>query len=123
MDIRAKKSGVFVEGMVAAQGEISVGSPLYKLDTTAGATASAPKAAAAATPPAQSASKAPAAPASKGAPMSIPVPIMGESITTGMLSEWSVKEGDFVSADQVVAIIETDKVTYDSLSPPQQHTL
>ena len=35
MDIRAKKSGVFVEGLVAAQAEISVGSPLYKIDTAA----------------------------------------------------------------------------------------
>jgi len=35
---------------------------------------------------------------------------MGESITTGNLSSWSVAAGDFVAVDQVVAVIETDKV-------------
>ena len=115
MDIRSKKAGVFVEGLVPAAGEISVGSPLYKIDTTAGAAAAAssatPAAAKAAAPAAapKAAAAAPSAP--KLAPMMVPVPIMGESITTGMLSQWSVKAGDSVAADQVVATIETDKVS------------
>lgn len=42
--------------------------------------------------------------------ISVPVPIMGESITTGNISSWSVSAGDFVAVDQIVAVIETDKV-------------
>jgi len=34
MDIKAKKNGVFVEGLVASGGEIAVGAPLYKFDST-----------------------------------------------------------------------------------------
>lgn len=35
---------------------------------------------------------------------------MGESITTGTLADWSVKVGESVDVDQVVAVIDTDKV-------------
>ena len=35
---------------------------------------------------------------------------MGESITTGSLADWSVGVGDAVDVDQVVAVIDTDKV-------------
>ncbi len=40
----------------------------------------------------------------------VPVPVMGESITQGVLASWSVKVGDNVNADDVVGSIETDKV-------------
>lgn len=119
MDIRAKKSGKFVEGLVAAAGEIAVGAPLYKIDTAAKG-AAAPKAAEKApkeAAPAKEAAKETkaAAPAAKSAPVTVPVPIMGESITTGLISGWSVKVGDVVAADQVVAVIETDKVRFLSI--------
>ena len=35
---------------------------------------------------------------------------MGESITQGVLATWNKGVGDFVSVDEVVASIETDKV-------------
>ncbi len=38
------------------------------------------------------------------------VPVMGESITTGQLAKWVVAVGDVVKVDDVVAIIDTDKV-------------
>lgn len=41
----------------------------------------------------------------------VSVPIMGESITQGVLAKWFVKEGSSVHADDVVASIETDKVS------------
>lgn len=112
MDIRAKKSGVFVEALAAAQAEISVGNPLYKLDTAA--TASAPAAAA---PAKTEAAPAAAAPAAGGAEITVPVPVMGESITTGVLATWLVKVGDAVAADQVLANLETDKVNVEVRSP------
>jgi biotin carboxyl carrier protein len=46
-----------------------------------------------------------------GETVEVPVPIMGESITTGTLVNWTVKVGDAVAIDQAVAIIETDKVS------------
>jgi 2-oxoglutarate dehydrogenase E2 component (dihydrolipoamide succinyltransferase) len=49
--------------------------------------------------------------------VSVEVPIMGESITTGTIAEWLVASGDFVDADQVVANIETDKVTVEVRVP------
>ena len=112
MDIRAKKSGVFVGGLVEAGAEISVGSPLYKIDTSAkempvsseasGGIAAAPK---------------PPAPPASTPLTSVPVPIMGESITQGVLAKWLVSTGAAVNADEVVASIETDKVTVEVRSP------
>lgn len=121
MDIRAKKAGVFVEALVAAQTEVTVGNPLYKIDT-AGSAATASAAPAAPAAPAvpeaaPAAASAPAAPVPSGAEIVVPVPIMGESITSGTVSKWHVKIGDFVKADQVVAEIETDKVSVEVRSP------
>lgn len=119
MDIRAKKSGVFVEALVAAAGEITVGNPLYKIDTAGVAAAAAPAAAA---PVASSASPAAAAPAA-AAPaaalpeVTVPVPIMGESITTGVLAAWFKNTGDAVNADEVIASIDTDKVSVEVRTP------
>ena len=36
---------------------------------------------------------------------------MGESITQGVLASWKLKVGDAVKVDDIVASIETDKVT------------
>jgi 2-oxoglutarate dehydrogenase E2 component (dihydrolipoamide succinyltransferase) len=46
--------------------------------------------------------------------LNIMVPTMGESITQGLLAKWSVKPGDQVHTDSVIASIETDKVNYDN---------
>lgn len=41
----------------------------------------------------------------------VKVPSMGESITSGILAAWHVKDGDFVNAGQVLYELETDKIT------------
>lgn len=41
------------------------------------------------------------------------VPALGESITEGSISKWTKQVGDKVEIDDVVVIIETDKVTVD----------
>ena len=41
------------------------------------------------------------------------VPALGESITEGSISRWSKNEGDSVVPDDVVVVVETDKVTVD----------
>lgn len=41
------------------------------------------------------------------------VPALGESITEGSIASWSKAEGDRVNVDDVIVIVETDKVTVD----------
>jgi 2-oxoglutarate dehydrogenase E2 component (dihydrolipoamide succinyltransferase) len=45
-----------------------------------------------------------------------PVPSMGDSISEGVIETYVKQPGEFVQADEVVARIETDKVTVDILS-------
>lgn len=47
----------------------------------------------------------------------VPVPGMGDSISEGVVEEFVKGPGDFVEADEIVARIETDKVTVDITSP------
>ena len=41
------------------------------------------------------------------------VPALGESITEGSISKWLKNAGDQVDVDEVVCVVETDKVTVD----------
>jgi pyruvate/2-oxoglutarate dehydrogenase complex dihydrolipoamide acyltransferase (E2) component len=41
------------------------------------------------------------------------VPTMGDSITEGSIVEWVKGVGDYVAVDDVVVVVETDKVTID----------
>jgi biotin carboxyl carrier protein len=41
------------------------------------------------------------------------VPALGESITEGSIASWTKAVGDKVAVDDVIAIVETDKVTVD----------
>ncbi len=41
----------------------------------------------------------------------VKIPPMGESITSGVLAKWHVKDGDLVKKDQVLFELETDKIT------------
>lgn len=54
-----------------------------------------------------------AAEAASGAPVSVEVPSMGDSITEGSVAALLVKPGQKVAMDEVIAQIETDKVTID----------
>ena len=118
MDIRAKKSGVFVEGLVAAGAEITVGNELYVIDT-AGKAVTSPNATTSSAPVGKNTIQTTtvAAPIPSAAKVTVPVPIMGESITQGVLAKWFMKPGDFAAVDAVVASIETDKVTVEVRSP------
>lgn len=49
--------------------------------------------------------------------MDLKVPPAGESISTVMISEWLVKEGDSVTQDQTLVILETDKINVEVPSP------
>ena len=41
----------------------------------------------------------------------VKIPAMGESISSGILAAWHVKNGDYVQKDQVLYELETDKIT------------
>lgn len=119
MEIRAKTSGIFTEALVKAGQEIQVGADLYKLDTAGTAapvTTEAPKAAPAPEAPKVEAPKA-ETPAPSAERVSVPVPAMGDSITQGVLSKWVANAGQAVALDEVIAMIETDKVTVEVRSP------
>jgi len=47
----------------------------------------------------------------------ISIPKLGVSMTEGTLVEWMVRDGDAVSAGQVLYRIETDKVENDVEAP------
>jgi 2-oxoglutarate dehydrogenase E2 component (dihydrolipoamide succinyltransferase) len=127
LDIRAQKTGKFVAALHPAGSEVNVGAPLYKIDTdTSGAAAPAKNESGSSgtkeekkeskpesKPEAKEASKS----SSKGERIVVPVPIMGESITQGVLAKWLVNVNDHVAADDIVGSIETDKVNVEVRSP------
>ncbi|MEN8663241.1 MAG: 2-oxoglutarate dehydrogenase complex dihydrolipoyllysine-residue succinyltransferase [Lentimonas sp.] len=41
----------------------------------------------------------------------VKIPSMGESISSGILAAWHVKDGDYVEKDQALYELETDKIT------------
>jgi 2-oxoglutarate dehydrogenase E2 component (dihydrolipoamide succinyltransferase) len=44
-------------------------------------------------------------------PLEVKIPPMGESISTGILAKWHVKDGEAVKKDQALFELETDKIT------------
>lgn len=47
----------------------------------------------------------------------IKVPPMGDAVPEGTLGKWQKKPGDFVQTDEVIAVIETDKVNQEVRAP------
>lgn len=47
----------------------------------------------------------------------VKVPSMGDSITEGTVFEYAKQVGDFVNLDEIIAIIETDKIKVEIRSP------
>ena len=43
--------------------------------------------------------------------LEVKIPPMGESIASGILAKWHVKDGDIVKKDQPLFELETDKIT------------
>ena len=43
--------------------------------------------------------------------LDVKIPPMGESISSGILAKWHVKDGDLVRKDQPLFELETDKIT------------
>lgn len=116
MDIRATKDGVMTAQMAEIDAEITVGSDLYQMDTSADAMPVNAEATKTEVVPEISSSSSESSSGDINR-VEVPVPIMGESITQGVLAEWAVAVGDYVTVDQVIANIETDKVNVEVRSP------
>lgn len=46
----------------------------------------------------------------------VKIPALGESITSGIIAAWNVKDGDYVEKDQILYELETDKITSEGLA-------
>ncbi|MFT5837041.1 MAG: 2-oxoglutarate dehydrogenase E2 component (dihydrolipoamide succinyltransferase) [Candidatus Azotimanducaceae bacterium] len=44
----------------------------------------------------------------------VKIPAMGESISSGILAVWHVKDGDYIEKDQILYELETDKITSEA---------
>ncbi|MEM9148266.1 MAG: 2-oxoglutarate dehydrogenase complex dihydrolipoyllysine-residue succinyltransferase [Pseudomonadota bacterium] len=100
--------------LVAAEGE-TVGVDALLATIEDGAVAAAPVAAAAPAAAAPSGGNGAAAPAAKT--VDVKVPTLGESVTEATVSTWFKSVGDAVAVDEVLAELETDKVSVEVPSP------
>ena len=117
IDVRAPTSGTVVEVLVKEGDSVVVGQGVCVVE--AGAPAPAKKTAKKAKAddtPAASKGDAPGA-LSHGPPTNIEVPQMGDSITEGAIAALLKSPGQTVEADEIIAQIETDKVTIDVRAP------
>lgn len=118
VDVRAPFAGTFAQQLAAIDANVLVGAPLFQIVKGEGsATAAAPAAPSPSTPAAPVATPEPVAAAPAGEPEIVNVPSMGDSISEGTIVHWSKSVGDYVAADDVVVVIETDKVSVDVRSP------
>jgi 2-oxoglutarate dehydrogenase E2 component (dihydrolipoamide succinyltransferase) len=122
LEVNAREAGVLAEILADEGDNVEVGALLGRIDPdgvakAAAATESVPEPAL--EPTAQAAPTAPAAPAAApgGAAVEILVPVMGESVTEGMVAQWLKQPGDAVAQDEPVVEVETDKVTLEVNAP------
>lgn len=131
LEVRAPVAGVIKETLVEESATVPVGADLFTIEAGAAASSSAksdssaaPKAKAPEAPKAAEA-KSSSAPASSGssAPsaakekVSIKVPTLTESVNRGTVRDILVKAGQSVKADEVVLVIDTDKISIDVRAP------
>ncbi|EGZ18791.1 hypothetical protein PHYSODRAFT_301304 [Phytophthora sojae] len=109
VDVRAPFAGAMGQQLAAIDDNVLVGAPLFQIVKGAAGAEVAPAAS----------TEAPAAPAAapSGEETTVPVPSMGDSISEGTVVEWIKKAGDFAAEDEVVVVLETDKVSVDVRAP------
>lgn len=124
VDVRAPFAGTLGEQLAKIDENVLVGAPLFQLvegEGAGAATASSAPEVAASTPAPSS-----GAPATDSSTPStsvsdevetVEVPSMGDSISEGTIVQWVKASGDYVAADDVVVVIETDKVSVDVRAP------
>ncbi|KAG7384451.1 hypothetical protein PHYPSEUDO_002566 [Phytophthora pseudosyringae] len=109
VDVRAPFAGAMGQQLAAIDDNVLVGAPLFQVVKGAAGAETKQEA------------KTEAAPAASAAPAgeetTVAVPSMGDSISEGTVVEWIKKAGDFVAEDEVVVVLETDKVSVDVRAP------
>jgi 2-oxoglutarate dehydrogenase E2 component (dihydrolipoamide succinyltransferase) len=113
-ELTAQSAGVLK--IVKQQGDtVPIGDVIAEIEANGQATAASKPAATPAQPAAQAPAAAPAASAPKatGGVKEMKVPAVGESITEVTISTWLKKDGDFVSTDEIIAEVESDKATFE----------
>ncbi|SES75430.1 2-oxoglutarate dehydrogenase complex dihydrolipoyllysine-residue succinyltransferase [Oceanicella actignis] len=113
VEVPSPASGVLAE-IVAKEGDtVGVDALLAVVDEAAGAAAKP-----AAPAPAAAAKSAPEPAAKEDARMvDVMVPALGESVTEATVATWFKKQGEAVSADEILCELETDKVSVEVPAP------
>lgn len=117
VDVRAPFAGTLAQQLAAIDANVLVGAPLFQLVKGEGGESQSAAAAPVAEEETKVEAAVPAAAAPTGDAEIVNVPSMGDSISEGTIVHWSKSVGDHVAADDVVVVIETDKVSVDVRSP------
>lgn len=117
VDVRAPFSGTLAQHLAGIDDNVLVGAPLFQLIKGEGSAAAASPAAAPTPAPAAAAAPVAEAATPAGEPEIVNVPSMGDSISEGTIVHWAKSAGDHIAADDIVVVIETDKVSVDVRSP------
>ena len=115
-EVRSPSSGVVGEYFANEGDTVAVGQPLFRL--TAGEAPAAGGAKGGASKADASASGGEAAGSAEAKEMVVDVPNLGDSIVDGTLSDIAVQPGGDVAVDDVVAVIDTDKVRRHACTHP-----
>ncbi len=112
LEVPSPVSGTITSLAVDEGGVVNADAVLAVIEPGAAPTAAAPAATTAAAP---AKSAAPATP--NASTTEIKVPALGESVTEATISSWFKSVGDHVNVDEILAELETDKVTLEVPSP------
>ncbi len=111
-EVPAPSSGVITKLLVSVDDEVAVGAPLAEMSP--GTEADSP---AADSVPADDSGNGAGGEAQGGETLTIAMPEMGESVTSGVVLEWHVAEGDAVAEGDTVIEVSTDKVDAEVPAP------
>ena len=110
VDVRSPVAGIMGKQLAAIEDNVLVNAPLFQVIKGAEGGNVAPELKAA---PESTTTLV----ASNGEEMMISVPSMGDSISEGTIVSWMKQKGDHVAEDDVVVVLETDKVSVDVRAP------
>src|SRR4051812_23890887 len=106
-EVPAPAAGTVVKIHAGEGDTVSVGSVLAEIATNGAAPAAAP----------EETTSEPAEAAASGQTVDVVMPAMGESVSEGVILEWSKQQGEAVAADETIVEISTDKVDAEVPSP------
>ncbi len=119
VEVPSPAAGTLGEVVAGEGATVGVDALLATIEEGAGASsgASAGAAAPAPAPAAAPGGNGAAAPVAPAEAVSVKVPTLGESVTEATVSTWFKQPGESVAADEVIAELETDKVSVEVTAP------